>query len=76
MGVFIPNIEGAEIVFNTETGRIEGRFPKLEPTFEITSVDTGKSWALTLSQCEKYFGIQEFDEIRHGFLPHIVCIEL
>jgi len=81
MSVFIPQIEGVEIVYNTETGNIEGRLEigpshRGERLFEITSVDTGKSWKMTLAECEKQFGVQEFDEIRQGFLPHIVCIEL
>ncbi len=80
MRVFIPGV-GAflhekinNIVYNCETGNIEGRF--VEKLFKITSVDTGKSWIWTLAECEKQFGVDGFNEIHQDYHKYIVCIEL
>ena len=75
MGVFITQLEEVEIVYNSETNSIEEHFVESE-CFEITYVDSGKSFQMTLAESQQHFGVQEFDEIRQGFLPHIMCIQL
>ena len=44
--------------------------------YEVTWLDTGLTKILTLSDCNKLFGKDEFTEIVLGYLPHIVAIEL
>ena len=41
--------------------------------FEITFVESGKTFEWTRAKCEREFGKAEFLEIEAGYLPHIVC---
>lgn len=44
--------------------------------FEITFIDNGKTIYLTYVEACDMFGAAEFDEIKQGYLPHIVCVEI
>ena len=44
--------------------------------YEITSIDTGKTVRMTERECTEHFGKLEFDEIKQGYLPHLVCIQI
>ncbi len=78
------SLKGIDIMYNSETNSIDSYFVESEELggltddsmFEVTFTDSGKSYPMTLAECQQHFGVQEFDEIRLGFLPHIVCIEL
>lgn len=44
--------------------------------FEVTSVDTGKTVYWTESRCRKHFGRDEWKEIKAGYAPHIVAVDV
>ena len=44
--------------------------------FEVTFLDNNNTVQWTLQQCQKHFGVDEFEEIRQGYAPHIVAVEL
>lgn len=44
--------------------------------FEITFTDTSETEYMDYTQCIEVFGEDKFEEIRKGFLPHIVAIEI
>ena len=44
--------------------------------YEITSVDTGKTFIWTERKCQEFFGEAEFNEIRQGYLPNIIAVML
>lgn len=44
--------------------------------FEVTFIDNGKTKIMTYKECVELFGKAEFEEIRLGYLPHIVAIEI
>jgi hypothetical protein len=43
--------------------------------YEIISVDTGKSQVLSEAAARKQFGKAEWNEIKAGFLPHLIVSE-
>jgi len=44
--------------------------------FEVTFIDSGKTEYLDYEECIEMFGEAEFKEIREGYLPHIVAVEV
>jgi len=44
--------------------------------YEITLVDNGYTYRATHAQCVERFGEEEFEEMRLGYLPHIIVVEL
>ena len=44
--------------------------------YEITYIETGNTETLTEKEAEKQFGKDEWQEVKQGYLPHIVAIEV
>jgi hypothetical protein len=44
--------------------------------YEITSMDTGKTFVWTETKCRRYFGQYEWQEIKQGYAPHLVVVEV
>ena len=49
---------------------------KRQKRYEITYIDTGRTSIWTESKCIKTFGKYEWEEIKQGYAPHIVAIEV
>jgi len=44
--------------------------------YEVTSVDTGNTKVMSESECRKTFGKDEWVEVREGYLPNIIVVEV
>ncbi len=44
--------------------------------YEITWIETGYTTIMTTKQVQKEFGKDEWEEIRQGYLPHIVAVQI
>jgi hypothetical protein len=45
-------------------------------TYEVTSVDTGKTHVMTQKAAEQMFGKVEFKEIVAGYLPNVIAVQV
>ncbi len=43
--------------------------------WEIYFCDNGKTVEWSTRKCHKYFGKDEFNEIKQGYAPHIVAVK-
>ena len=43
--------------------------------WEIYFCDSGKTVEWSTRKCHKYFGKDEFNEIKQGYAPHIVAVK-
>lgn len=44
--------------------------------FEVTFIDSGRTFRWTLDECQEHFGKAEFKEYLAGYLPHVVVVEV
>jgi hypothetical protein len=44
--------------------------------YEVTFIDTGKTFYWSRQECDEHFGIDEFPEYRDGYLPHVVVCQV
>ena len=45
-------------------------------TYEITYTDNGDTYKWTEDKCKIIFGKSEWNEIKSGYLPHIVAVKI
>ena len=48
----------------------------MEPVFEVTFCELGRTFEWTRSECEEHFGREEFLEVEQGHHPSVVAVEL
>jgi hypothetical protein len=44
--------------------------------YEVTWVEHGKTYYWPESDCIDYFGKDQWNEIKQGYLPHIVAVQI
>lgn len=44
--------------------------------YEVTFIDSGKTVYWTEHKCRRHFGTLEWHEIKAGYLPHIVAVQI
>lgn len=44
--------------------------------FEVTFIDNGKTVRWSEAECRKTFGKDEWKEVKAGYAPHIVAVEV
>ena len=44
--------------------------------YEVTFIESGKTFNWTKKQCIDFFGKDEFSEYAAGYAPHVVIIKL
>jgi hypothetical protein len=44
--------------------------------YQVTSLDTGKTFIMTLKECHAAFGKNEFKEILQGYLPNLIVVKI
>ena len=44
--------------------------------YEVTYIEAAKSFQWTEKKCRKEFGSAEWEEIKAGYLPHIVAVKI
>jgi hypothetical protein len=44
--------------------------------YEVTFIETGKTFMWTLDECRSNFGMEEFKEYAAGHLPHVVVVKI
>ena len=41
-------------------------------TYQVTFIDNGQTLEMTESEAVEWFGVHEWEEVKAGYLPHIV----
>ena len=44
--------------------------------YEVTFIDSGKTFRWSEAKCHKHFGKAEFSEILQGYAPHVVAVKI
>jgi len=48
----------------------------MPPKYEVTFIESGRSYIWSRAQCEEWFGREEFVEFLAGHFPHVVVVPL